>query len=135
MRAAFGGDRFDGLMHRGRAGGAGVLDPARALEPQVGRSLKHQRGSEILRREPGVEMPEHDLVDIGGGNPGVGERLLGDAHDQALDRLALEPAEGRMSPANDASRHGVLLSFGSVWRFPGRDARPGRNATLGRTRR
>jgi hypothetical protein len=131
-----GSDRIDRLMYRGRAGGTGVLDPARALEAQVGRSLEHQRGSEILRREPGVEMPEQDLVDIGSGNPGIGERLLGDAHDQALDRLALEPAEGRMSPANDASRHGALLSFGSVWRFPGRgNARPGRNATLGRTRR
>jgi hypothetical protein len=76
-------------MHRGRAGGAGVLDPARALEAQVGRGLEHQRGSEILRRKPGVEMAEHDFVDIGGGNAGIGERIPGDPYDQALNRLAL----------------------------------------------
>jgi hypothetical protein len=30
-----------------------------------------------------------------------------------------------MSPANDASRHGALLSFGSVWRVPGRGREAG----------
>ena len=106
-------------MHRGRTRGAGILDPARALEAQIGRGLKHQRGGEILRREPGVEMAEHDLVDVGGGNPGVRERLLRDPYDQALDRLALKSAEGGMGPANDASSHGVLLLFGPDLQFPG----------------
>jgi hypothetical protein len=62
-------------------------------------------------------MPEHDLVDIGGGNPGIGERLLGNAHNQALDRLALEPAEGCVSPTHDASGHGALLSSRPILRF------------------
>jgi hypothetical protein len=34
-------------------------------------------------------MAEHDLIDIGGGNAGIGERIPGDPYDQALDRLAL----------------------------------------------
>ena len=44
-------DRLEALMHGGRAGRAGVLDPRRALEAQIGRGLQHQRGGEILRRE------------------------------------------------------------------------------------
>jgi|SRR5712672_76157 hypothetical protein len=55
-------------------------------------------------------MPEHDLVDVRGNDPGIGERLGGDPHDQALDALALEAPEGGVSPANDASGHGDLLS-------------------------
>src|SRR5262249_60758854 len=54
-------------------------------------------------------MPEDDLVDIGGGNPGIGERLARNPHDQALDALALEATERSVSPANDASGHGDLL--------------------------
>ena len=63
-------------------------------------------------------MAEHDLVDVGGGNPGIRERLLGDPYDQALDRLALKSAEGGVCPANDASSHDALLSFGPILRFP-----------------
>src|SRR5690242_19485615 len=59
-------------------------------------------------------MPEHDLVDIRGGNPGIGERLGRDPDDQALDGLALEAPEGGVSPANDASGHGDLLSMSSL---------------------
>ena len=99
-------------MHGGRAGGAGILDPARALEAQIGRGLQHQRGGEVLRREAGVEMTEHDLVDVAGGDAGIGQRLLRDPHDQALDRLAFEAAERGMGPAHDASSHGGLLFFG-----------------------
>ena len=75
IRARLGRDRFQPLMHGGRAGGAGILDPGRALEAQIGRGLQHQRGGEILRREAGVEMAEHDLVHIGGRDAGIGERL------------------------------------------------------------
>src|SRR5438034_1085527 len=54
-------------------------------------------------------MAEHDLVDVARRDAGVAERLGRNSHDQALDRLALEPAEGRVRPSNDASRHGGLL--------------------------
>jgi hypothetical protein len=104
-------DRLEALMHGGRTGGAGVLDPAGALEAQIRRGLKDQRGGKILGREAGVEMAEHDFVDVAGGDPGIGERLRRHPHDQALDRLSLEPAEGGVGPANDASRHGSLLLF------------------------
>src|SRR3954471_19200197 len=59
-------------------------------------------------------MPKHDLVDIRGGNPGIGERLGRDPHDQALDGLALEAPEGGVSAANNASGHGDLLSMSSL---------------------
>src|SRR6476659_4927291 len=54
-------------------------------------------------------MPEHDLVDIRGGDPGIGKRLGRHPHDQALDGLTLETPEGGVCPANDASGHGHLL--------------------------
>ena len=63
-------------MHRGGTGGAGVLDPGRALEAQVGRGLQHQRGGEILRRKAGIEVAEHDLVDVGRRDPGIGQRAV-----------------------------------------------------------
>ena len=110
-------DRLEALMHGGRAGGAGVLDPHRALEAQFRRGLQHQRGGEILRREAGVEVAEHDLVDIARPDPGVGQRLARDPHDQALDGFAFEPAELGMGPSDDASGHGVLPSlFRADWR-------------------
>ena len=62
-------------------------------------------------------MAEHDLIDIGGGNAGIGERIPGDPYDQAFDRLALEPAEGCVSPTHDASGHGALLSSRPILRF------------------
>ena len=115
-------DRPDRLMHRGRAGGAGVLDPGRALEAQLGGGLEHQRGGEILGREAAIEMAQHDFVDVLRLDPGVGERLLGDPHDQALDRFAFELAERRVGPANDAGGHDGLLGRASpkFRRFPGR---------------
>ena len=69
-----GRNRLQSLMDRGRTGGAGVLDAQRALEAQVRRRLQHQRGGEILRRKAGVEVAEHDLVDVVGANAGVGQR-------------------------------------------------------------
>ena len=41
-------------------------------------------------------MPEHDLIDIAGGNAGVGQRVDRDLHHEALDRLGIEPAEWRV---------------------------------------
>ena len=95
-------------MHGGRTGGAGILDPRRALETQIGRGLQHQRGGEILRRKAGVEMAEHDLVDVLGGDPGIGQRLAGDPHDQAFDALAIKLTEGGMGPTDNACGHRSL---------------------------
>ena len=92
-------------MHGGRTGGAGILHPRRALEAQIGRSLQHQRGGEILRREAGIEMAEHDLVDVLGRDAGVGQRLARDPHNQAFDSLTGELAERRMGPSDDAGGH------------------------------
>ena len=97
-------DRLDALMHGGRTGGAGVFHARRALEAQIGRGLQHQRGGKILRRKAGVEMPEHDLVDVFGGDTGVGQRLAGDPHDQAFDGFTAEFTEGSMGPPDNA-RH------------------------------
>ena len=102
-------------MHRGRSGRAGVFDPGRALEAQIGSGLEHQRGGEILGREAAVEMAQHDFVDVLGLDPGVGERLLGDAHDQALDGFAFELAERGVGPSNDAGGHDGLLGFAEIW--------------------
>ena len=102
-------DRLDALMHGRRTGGAGVLDARRALETQVGGSLQHQRGGEILRGKAGVEMPEHDLVDVLGGNAGVGQRFVRHAHDQAFDALAGQFTEGCMGPADNRRCHRSLL--------------------------
>ena len=74
-------------MHGGGAGGAGVLDTRRRLEAEQVGGLQHQPGREVLRREAAVEVAEHDLVDVLRPDLGMGERLGGDAHDQALDGL------------------------------------------------
>ena len=79
-----------------------------ALEAQFGRGLQHQRGGKVLRREAGVEMAEHDLVDIGRADAGVRQRFARHPHDQAFERFAVEPAELGMRPTDDASRHGDL---------------------------
>ena len=59
-------------------------------------------------REAGVEMPEDDLVDLLGADARMVERLAADLDDEALERLAVELAEGRMRPADDACRHRCL---------------------------
>src|SRR5580700_2209728 len=92
-------------MHGGRTGGAGVLHPGGRLETEIGGGLEHQGGGKILWREARVEVPEHDLVNIGGRDAGVIERTGGGANDQAFHRLAFEPAEWRVGPADDARGH------------------------------
>jgi hypothetical protein len=104
-----GGDRLEPLMHGGRAGGAGVLDPARALEAQVRRGLEHQRCGKILAEKPALKCPSTISSTSRGGDPGIGQRLGRHPHDQALDGLTLETPEGGVCPANDASGHGDLL--------------------------
>jgi hypothetical protein len=110
-----GSDRRETLMHGGRAGGTGVLHPAGAFEAQVRRRLKHQCGGKVLGRKAGIEMPEHDLIDIAGADPGIGEGLACNSNDQALDGFTLEPPKGCVRPADDASRHGSLLSVSSLY--------------------
>src|SRR5450759_2512923 len=56
-------------------------------------------------------MPEHDFIDIGSRNAGVGERVDGDADHEALDGLGIELAERRVRPSNDTGCHGVLPSL------------------------
>ena len=60
-------------------------------------------------------MAQHDFIDVFGGNRGIGERIAGNAHDEALNGLAAEFAEWTMRPANDARGHGdfTLFSFSS----------------------
>ncbi len=102
-------------MHRGRAGGAGILDAGRALEAQIGRGLQHQRGGEILRREAGVEMTEHDLVDVLGGDTGVGQRLVGNLARSGFRRVSpVKFTEGGVGPADDAGGHRSLLNSKSA---------------------
>ena len=99
------GDRLQALLDRGGTGGAGILHPRGALEAQIGRGLQHQRGGKILRGKASIEMPEHDFVDILGGDAGVLERVAGHLHDQALDRLVLKLAEGTVGPTDDGCGH------------------------------
>ncbi len=95
-------------MHGSRSRRAGILDSGRGRKTQVGCRLQHQRRREVLRRKSGVEVAEHDLIDVARRDPGVGERRGRDAHDQALDRLAVEFAEWRVCPSDDTRGHGSL---------------------------
>src|SRR5262249_37511380 len=108
------------------ARGAGILDPGRAFKAQIGRGLQHQRGGKVLRGEAGVEMAEHDLVDVLGGNCGIGKGIARDSHDKALDGFAGELAKRTMCPSYDAGGHylsiaeslhcRILVAF--PWLFP-----------------
>ena len=53
-------------------------------------------------------MPKHDLIDIGGGNAGVREGLVGNPDHEAFDGFGVELAERRMRPSDDAGCHGCL---------------------------
>jgi len=96
-------------MHRGRARGARILDPAGPLEAQVRRCLQDKGCREILLREPAIEMTKDDLVHIAGRNAGVGKGLSCNAYDQAFDCLPFEPTKRGMGPPNNASGHCDLL--------------------------
>ncbi len=99
-------------MYRGGTGSAGVFHPRRALKTQIGGSLQHQGGGKILRREAGVEMAEHDLVDVLGSDSRVRERRVRHAHDEALDAFVAQFAEGRVRPSHDASGHDRSVAIG-----------------------
>ena len=101
-------------MHRRRAGGAGIFHPRRAFKAQIGRGLEHQRGGEILRREAGIEMAQHDFIDVFRRNAGIGQSIAGNTHDQAFDGLAAQFAEVAMRPADDARGHGISTLVSAV---------------------
>jgi hypothetical protein len=50
-------------------------------------------------------MPEQDLVDIGGANAGIRDRLVRDLDYKALDGFGIEFAERRVRPSDDAGCH------------------------------
>ena len=115
-------DEVEPLVDRGGAGRAGVLDPGGRgeTEPVVG--LEDERRGEVLGGEAVVEEPYVDGVDVLRPDPRVRHRVGGDAADEGLDVLALEPSEPRMRPAHDATRH--VLSSRNEFR-PGRRRRDG----------
>jgi len=76
--------------------------------------LQHEGGGEILRRKAGIEMAEHDFIDVLGRDIGIGERRIGHPHNQAFDGLAFEPAELAMRPAHDGSSH-AFNSIAEIW--------------------
>ncbi len=103
-----GGNRVQPLVDCRRTGGAGILDPGRRLEAKAGIGLKHERGREFLADKAAVHRAEKDRVDIGRGDPGIGERRLRRLDDQRLNVLVLVLAEFRMRPAHDAPAHPAL---------------------------
>ena len=69
-------DRLDALMDRGRAGGAGVLDPGRGLETElVARPEEYEEAVKSCGEKPALKCPSDDLVDVLGADPRMGERL------------------------------------------------------------
>ncbi len=92
-------------MHGSGTRGARVLHTRCALEAQVVRGLQDQRGGKILGGKPGVEMPEHDLVDVFCGDPGVSQRLARNFHDQTFERFTGKLAEWTVCPTDDTGRH------------------------------
>ena len=109
-------DRLDRLMHRGRAGGAGILDAGRRLEAEGVARLEHQGGREVLRREAGVEVAEHDLVDVLRPDPGMVERLAAHAHDEALDGLRRPASRRACGPSRRCRRSSDVIP-GSEWQI------------------
>ena len=91
-------------MDRRRAGGAGVLDPGRRLEAEPRIGLEDQRGGKLLLHEAAVHRPEKDLVDVGGGNPGIGQRALRHLDDQRFDVAPVMLAEFACAPTRRCTR-------------------------------
>src|SRR6185437_2039315 len=93
-------------VDRGRTGSAGVLDPGRRLEAEVGVRLQRQRGMELLTHEAAVHVADIDDVDVLRLDPGMGDRVAGRLHDQRFAGLAIELAELAVGPTDDTGRHG-----------------------------
>jgi hypothetical protein len=71
------------------------------LKRSAGSACSTSEAVKVLRREAGIEMAEHDLIDLVGGDAGIDQRVGRDRDDQALDGLGILLAERRMRPAND----------------------------------
>jgi hypothetical protein len=56
-------------------------------------------------------MPEHDFIDVSGGDTGVGQRVGLDTHHEALDGFGIELAERRVGPSDDVGGHGFSPRF------------------------
>ena len=100
-----GTDGLDALMDGRGSRRTRVLDTGGRLEAECRVGLQHEARGEVLSRETGVEMAEHDLVDILGADPRILERAGRRGHDQALDGFVAVPTERQMVPANDTGRH------------------------------
>jgi hypothetical protein len=112
------GDRAQPLLDRGGTRGAGILDPRGALESEFRGGLQHQRGGEILRRKAGVEVAQHDLIDVRGRDSGVREGPIGHLDNETFDGGPVQPAEWRVSPTDDAAGHCGLLLVAFFWDLP-----------------
>ncbi len=102
------GNGAHALMHGGRTRRAGIFHPRRALEAERRVGLQHEGSGEILRRKSGVEMPEHDLVDIARLKACVGDGVAGHRYDHAFDGFIRMLAEGRVRPADDCGGHWLI---------------------------
>jgi hypothetical protein len=92
-------------MNSGGTRGAGILHAGRPLEAQIRRRLQNQRGREVLCGKAGIEVAQHDLVDVGGRDACVCKSIGRYPHNQAFDGLSGEFSKGRMGPADDACGH------------------------------
>ncbi len=92
-------------MHGCRAGRAGVFDTRRRLEAKCVTRLQNEAGSEILRRETGIEMTKHDLVDVFRADASMIQRPDRSLDDQALDSFAFQLSKWQMRPSNDTGCH------------------------------
>src|SRR5882757_8345588 len=104
-----GGQRVQPHVDRGRAGGAGILDPRAGLEAQVRVRLQRQGGVELLAHEAAIHVADIDDVDVLGLDASVGDSLAGGLHDQRFAGLAVELAEFSVGPSDDTGSHGTLL--------------------------
>ena len=60
-------------------------------------------------------MAEHDLVDVLGGETGIGQRFARDLDDEAFDGFVGELAERCVGPTHDAGGHDVSLIASLIW--------------------
>jgi hypothetical protein len=108
-----GRDGLQPLVDRGRAGGAGILHPGRPLEAQVRRGLQDQRSGKVLGREPGIEMPQQDFIDLTGGDAGIGQRAGRGTDDQA----STDSVSSRPNRWAQPMMRRMELSFAELWSF------------------
>jgi hypothetical protein len=79
------------------------------LKRRSGEAWRTSEAVEILRGEAGVEVAQHDLVDVPGVDAGVGKRLRRHLHNQAFHSFIGQFAERRMRPSHNAGSHDCSL--------------------------